>query len=250
LGQMQAYMAHPGCLMEFLQRALDDPDPTPCGQCSNCQGKGFPSDISHANVIAAEQYLKKNAILTEPRKMWPAGIFPEQKRIIPLEMRNDVGRSLCYYGDAGWGRLVRDGKYRDGTFNDELIIASFELITQGWKPDPRPEWVTAIPSRRHPHLVPDFAAKLAAKLEIPFYPVLVRTTDAPEQKTMQNGTMQARNVVNTLAISGEIPSTPVLLVDDILDSGWTLALAGWLLRTNGSGTVYPFTLARATARNS
>ena len=98
--------------------------------------------------------------------------------------------------------------------------------------------------------MPDFACRLAKSLGLPFYPVLVRTHAAPEQKTMQNSTMQGRNVLGTLCIQGNIPRTPVLLVDDILDSGWTLTLAGRLLRTHGSDIVYPFTLAKATPRNS
>jgi ATP-dependent DNA helicase RecQ len=65
---------------------------------------------------------------------------------------------------------------------------------------------------------------------------------------MQNSTMQARNVLSTLAVTGRVLAGPVLLVDDIIDSGWTLTLAGWLLRTHGSGPVHPFVLARATAR--
>ena len=67
---------------------------------------------------------------------------------------------------------------------------------------------------------------------------------------MQNSSMQARNVLNTLEIRGDVPDTPVLLVDDILDSGWTLTMAGYLLRSHSSGMVYPFTLAQATARNT
>jgi ATP-dependent DNA helicase RecQ len=42
---------------------------------------------------------------------------------------------------------------------------------------------------------------------------------------------------------------PVLLVDDIVDSRWTLTVAGWLLRTSGSGPVHPFALAVASARD-
>ncbi|MCK5428749.1 MAG: hypothetical protein KAI94_04715, partial [Anaerolineales bacterium] len=74
--------------------------------------------------------------------------------------------------------------------------------------------------------------------------------NAPEQKTMQNSSMQARNVHGSLSFSGDIPCFPVLLVDDIVDSRWTLTLAGWLLRSNGSGPVYPFTLARAAPRKT
>lgn len=108
--------------------------------------------------------------------------------------------------------------------------------------------MTAIPSRRHPHLVPDLALRLAQRLGIPFLPVLERVADALPQKTMQNSTMQAQNVLNTLAVEGEVPSTPVLLVDDIVDSRWTLTVAGYLLRQHGAGPVYPFTLAKATPR--
>jgi len=35
--QMGEYMESQECLMAFLARALDDPDPTPCGKCAVCQ---------------------------------------------------------------------------------------------------------------------------------------------------------------------------------------------------------------------
>jgi ATP-dependent DNA helicase RecQ len=247
--QMQAYLEHKGCLMEYLLRALDDPDPKPCGRCANCRGKGLPNIVSQELIIKAENFLKGASIPILPRKHWPYGLFPEQKRVIPPEMQNCPGRSLCYYGDAGWGKLVRDGKYCDGHFSDELIEASLRLIVDQWKPDPFPTWLTAIPSHRHPTLVQDFANRLAFKFGIPFLPVLVRTGEPPEQKTMQNSAMQARNVIGTLAVKGNVLPEPVLLVDDIIDSGWTLTMAGYLLRIHGSGQVYPFTLAQASGRN-
>ena len=247
--QMQSYLDHNGCLMEYLLRALDDPQPKPCGRCANCRGKGLSRTVSHNLVIQAENFLKGISIPIQPRKRWPFGLFPEQKRVIPPELQNCPGRSLCYYGDAGWGKLVRSGKYSDGHFADELVEASLRLILHQWKPGPSPSWLTAIPSRRHPDLVSDFAKRLASKLGIPFLPVLVRTEEAPEQKTMQNSTMQARNVLRTLSVIGNVPSKPVLLVDDIIDSGWTMTTTGFLLRSHGSGEVYPFTLAQASGRN-
>lgn len=247
--EMQAYMTHRGCLMAFLLRALDDRNPRPCGRCANCRGKGLPHTVSHELVVEAEHYLKGAFIRIEPRKWLPDGVFSEQKRKIPPELLNEIGRSLCYYGDAGWGKLVRIGKYEQGRFAEELVEAAAHVIAEDWQPDPFPAWATAIPSRRHPHLVPDLASRLAKRLAIPFLPVLTRVADALPQKAMQNSTMQARNVLNTLAVAGHVPSTPVLLIDDILDSGWTLTVAGYLLRRHGAGPVYPFTLAQATARN-
>ena len=247
--QMQSYMECKGCLMEFLLKALDDPNPKPCGRCANCRGTGLPTKVSHELVIQAEDFLKGIVITIDPHKRWPAGVFLDQKRLIPIEMQNCPGRSLCYYGDAGWGKLVRDGKYLNGHFSDALVDASFKLITQNWSLDPFPIWVTTIPSHRHPTLVSDFAIRLASRLNIPYLPVLIRTGVPPEQKTMQNSTMQSRNVINTLAVEGNLPPGPVLLVDDIIDSGWTLTMAGYLLRNHGSGEVYPFTLAKASGRN-
>ncbi len=250
LAQMQAYVAHPDCLMKFLLEALDDPNPVPCGRCANCLGKGFSASVPHELVIEAENYLKGAQVIIQPRKKWPVGLFPDQKRIIPLELQNSPGRSLCYYGDAGWGKIVQTGKYREGHFPDELVYAASHLILDLWKPEPFPAWVTSIPSTRHPNLVSDFSTRLAKSLGIPFHPVFRRTSEAPEQKTMQNSTMQARNVVGTISIDPQLPSGAVLLVDDIIDSGWTLTMAGYLLKVNGSGPVYPFTLAQATGRNT
>jgi ATP-dependent DNA helicase RecQ len=96
----------------------------------------------------------------------------------------------------------------------------------------------------------DFAQRLADRHGLPFVPALTCTKEVPEQKMMANSSMQARNVHSMLAVTKEVRSGPVLLVDDIIDSGWTMTVAGWLLRKNGSGPVYPFALARATVRNN
>ena len=250
LAQMQAYVTHTGCLMEFLARALDDPAAGPCGKCANCRGRGLPAQVSPMLVAEAVEFLKRYELVLEPRKQWPTGLSPSLKAKIPPDTLNAPGRALSEYGDAGWGKLVRDGKYLHGRFDDALVLAAAELIRERWRPDPAPEWVTAIPSRRRPRLVYDFAERLAARLDLPFVPALIRTGDAPEQKMMENSAMQARNVKDTLAVGSGVRPGPVLLVDDIMDSGWTLTLAGWLLRTNGSGIVHPFVLARATARRT
>ena len=248
LAQMKTYVAHQGCLMEFLTRSLDDPEARPCGLCANCQQKGFQAKVSRDLVNQAADFLGRVNIILEPKKRWPTDIHLSKTSVIPDELRNAPGRSLCYYGDAGWGRLVRQGKYDLGQFEDQLVEAAVGLIRDRWKLDPFPEWVTAIPSLRHPGLVYDFAARLAAALHLRFVRALSRTGESPEQKLMANSSMQARNVAGTLTVNDHVMSGAVLLVDDIIDSGWTLTLAGWLLRQRGSGIVYPFTLARATAR--
>lgn len=140
--------------------------------------------------------------------------------------------------------LVRRGKYHDRRFADDLVNACERLVRE-WSPQPAPSWVTCIPpSRRHPELVPDFARRLATALNLPFHLALEKTDDRPEQKTMANSSQQARNIDGSLAVNvGTLPAGPVLLVDDMVDSRWTLTVAAWLLTANGGRLVYPLALA-------
>ena len=246
---MQTYLNYDGCLMEFLQKTLNDPNPTKCGVCANCHHGGFSSQVRAGLLQEAQEFLKGEYIEISPRKLWPTGLFPEQRnRRIPDEYLNMPGRSLSYYGDELWGKLVREGKYRDVSFCEDLIDASVNLIKYIWNPHPFPEWVTSITSNRHPTLVPDFARSLAQSLQIPYQEIFKRVSNPPEQKQMENSLFQSRNVFGSLRIKGKILSKPVLLVDDIVDSRWTLTMAGYLLQKNGSGPVYPFSLAKATGR--
>ena len=136
---------------------LDDPDAHPCGVCANCQGRGFAAGAKTALIAEAVSFLKHEELVIEPRKMWPAGLFPDRKPTIPAEQRLDAGRALCYYGDAGWGKHVQKAKYSGKLFDDELLKAAVDKIREQWKPGPFPAWVTAIPSLRLPNPVTDFA---------------------------------------------------------------------------------------------
>jgi len=91
--------------------------------------------------------------------------------------------------------------------------------------------------------VPNLARRLAKALELPFHGVLAKTANRPEQKTMANSNQQAQNLDGSLQLEGKVPPAPVLLVDDMVDSRWTLTVAAWLLRSAGSGDVFPLALA-------
>ena len=239
--QMREYLGLRSGHMEFLIRALDG-DP---GQMSVPPLPPLPTVAELSLVRDAAAYLERTEVPIEPRKVWPAGGMPQLglQGKIAAEGRAERGKALCFWGDAGWGSLVRDGKYRDGRFSDLLVQACVTLVRE-WRPMPHPLWVTCIPSRRHPGLVPDFAQRLAAALGLPFHAALDRTDDRLAQKDMANSTQQARNVDGALAIALEpLPSGPVLLVDDLVDSRWTLTVAAWLLRCHGSGEVWPLALA-------
>ena len=239
--QMQDYVSLTSGHMEFLILALDG-DP---GTIRPPALPPLPTTTDPALVRDAVAFLRRTSLPIEPRKQWPAGGMPRYHlsgRIAP-DVQAQPGRALCVWGDAGWGGLVRQGKYRDRRFADELVEACVRLVRE-WNPQPGPAWVTSIPSLRHPDLVPDFARRLAAALNLPFDAVLEKTDDRPEQKTMANSTQQAHNVDGSLAIGAQaLRAGPVLLVDDMVDSRWTLTVAAWLLRSHGSGEVLPLALA-------
>jgi ATP-dependent DNA helicase RecQ len=248
LEQMKAYLLHDGCLMRFIATALDDPTTVqPCGRCKNCRQQQSKYVPSTADLNTASRFLREGqSIQLVPRKQWPTGFSDTLKG--KIKPPNAVGLALCYYYDSGWGALVREGKYRDGHFADELVDASVELLRATWKSltDPRPTWVTAVPSLRHPTLVPDFAAQLAKRLDLPYLQIAHQTQDRPEQKTMLNSHQQLSNLLGTFTVDPP-RADPVLLVDDLWDSGWTMTVLGDLLRQHGSGEVHPFVLARMGA---
>jgi ATP-dependent DNA helicase RecQ len=152
------------------------------------------------------------------------------------------------WGDAGWGQLVREGKVVTGRFDDRLVEPLAELVEE-WAPDPSPEWVTAVPSLRHPELVSSLAERLAVRLGLPYHPIVSRLVERPEQRQQQNSVHQQTNVAGAFGVVGAVPDAPVLLVDDVAGSGWTITEIGRLLRRAGAPLVYPVALASSAGRD-
>lgn len=250
--QMGDYMHHEGCLMEFLEQALDDPDPHACGKCVNCNSDLLLSeDIDDCLANRAAIFLRRSYQPIEPRKRWPSyGAMPlyEFKGSIPANLRAETGRALSLWRDAGWGQLVASGKYETGNFSDELVTACVEMIRQ-WSPLSAPVWLTCIPSNNHPELVPDFAQRLADALNLPFIDCIIKTRDNRPQKEMENSFQQAQNLDGVFRVDLEEESYgPCFLVDDMVDSKWTFTVASALLRQEGCQSVYPLALALNSPR--
>src|SRR5216683_3049343 len=202
LEQIKRYVDHDGCLMQFLAHALDDPSPGRCGKCMNCSRSAKRQPVPDELIRDAVEFLRGDNINTDPRKQWPRAVLSELqqatsaavgyskegklKTTIPEGLRPEEGRALCIYGDAGWGRIVAHCKYDAGHFNDQLVAASATLIRDRWQPDPFPQWLTYVPSKRKPLLVSDFARRLAALLGIPFLPVIDKARETEPQKRMEN----------------------------------------------------------------
>jgi ATP-dependent DNA helicase RecQ len=250
--EVQAYITDIGCKMTFLRRALDDFDPTSCGKCSSCLG--HPEINVYVDPILAHRagtFLKHAEMVIEPKAQVASNAFLEYgfRGNLPQHLRAQEGRVLSRWGDAGWGRLVADNKHA-GRFNDELVDAMVEMIQQRWQPNPAPLWVCCVPSRNHPELVPDFARRLAVRLGLPFIDAISKVKDNQPQKVQQNRFHQCRNLDGAFEVSQRYLGQPVLLVDDVVDSGWTLTVIAALLQQAGSGPVYPVALASSSVKDS
>lgn len=243
LHRMRDYTYTRRCLWEFLQRELDDPRVTPCGHCGNCSPSKFPHEPVPRLVAEAAEYLRTDYRVIQPRLTWPPFVGAHWSGRIKPELRLNEGRSLCRYGDDGWGAQVRTGKYTAGRFSEQLVRAAAALVREVWFPQPFPEWITCVPSRRNPVLVHDFSERLAAALHLPFRNSLAKIKDTAEQKLLHNSAHQVRNLVGAVEVTSDTMCAPVLLVDDMVDSRWTVTVCGALLRQAGVPVVYPFALA-------
>ncbi|WP_294557237.1 RecQ family ATP-dependent DNA helicase [uncultured Mailhella sp.] len=242
--QMNDYIAYPQCLMNFLQDALNDTIVRPCGKCRNCNPSlALPATYDRGLEKAARNFLFHNYQKIPPKLFW---IIHEQKKAIPEQYRSEEGRALCAWRDGGWGDVIARDKYERGFFSEPVVHAFAKMIRE-WSPSPMPEWVTCIPSLRHPVLVPDFARRVAFKLNLPFKPCILQTCENKPQKSMENEIQQINNLREIYKISAPC-SGACLLLDDIVNSGWTLTAVSALLRRHGCSHVFPAALALNTLR--
>ncbi len=249
--RMLEYMRSRECLMLFLARELDDPAPTPCGRCEVCRGEPpLPETYSSALATEAAKFLRRTHQPIEPRKRWPPDALASHgwRGNISAGLQAREGRALCLWGDGGWGDSVRRQKYEVGKFSDELVAAAVEMARERWRPRPAPEWVTCVPSLERPGLVPDLAERIASSLKLPFVRCVRKKFPTSPQKSMENSYQQAHNLEDAFEIeTRDVRAGPVLLVDDMVDSGWTFTVVAAHLLEHSSGPVFPLALAK-TAR--
>lgn len=255
--EINDYLNTSGCLMLALRNALDDPSQETCGKCENCIAEPVLTKVFDQEIgIRATQFLRHSEEIIKPRKQIAASNDEAARTFVEYEFPRNLGdlvaqegRVLSRWGDAGWGRTVADNKHA-GRFGDDLVDAMAEMIQQRWQPNPAPQWVCCVPSRNHPELVPDFARRLAARLGMPFVDAVSKVKDNHPQKGQQNRFHQCRNLDGAFAVTQLYQGQPVLLVDDIVDSGWTLTVIAALLQQAGSGVVYPVALASSSVKDS
>ncbi|HZN19188.1 MAG TPA: DEAD/DEAH box helicase [Micromonosporaceae bacterium] len=271
---MREYAGTAGCRMELLRRCLDDPAAAPCGRCDRCTGRGWPTEVSPAAFAAAQAFLTRPGAGLAPRRQWPTGLaavgVPLSGRIPAGELA-EPGRAVGRLSDLGWGARLRElvgEEAPDGPVPDDVFAAVVQVLAdwaRGDDPWPaRPVAVVRVGSRRRPQLGASLASRVAAVGRLPLWGT-VEPVGAVQPGAAQLGGTQpsaaplagstapagrANSAQRVRALYGAFqlpplpPATgPVLLVDDYVDSGWTLALVARELRRAGVPGVLPLALA-------
>ncbi|MFI1765037.1 RecQ family ATP-dependent DNA helicase [Streptomyces sp. NPDC020800] len=262
---MRGYAATTDCRMEFLQRQLDDEGAKPCGRCDNCAEPRFTPGTSTAALDAARVDLGRAGIEVEPRRMWPTGlpaIGIDLKGRIPAGEQASPGRALGRLSDIGWGNRLRPlfaPQAPDAPVPDDVARAVVDVLADwargpgGWASgttgaQPRPVGVVTVASRSRPALIRSLGARIA---EIGRLPLLgsVEYCGDTSRVSRSNSAQRLKALDGALTVPPDLASAlaeargPVLLVDDFMETGWTLAVAARLLRRSGAAEVLPLVLA-------
>jgi len=247
--QLKDYSNHTGCFMQFLAQALDDPLAEDCGKCANCDSDSeLMFDVQREESEQALDYLKHRYIRIKPRKTFgrSGALAKEAFQIYKLPYSNpnwvhEEGLALSRWKDGVWGDLVAKGKAAD-LFSNELIEPMVKMI-KNLPISERPTWLTYVPSPRHPELVKIFAHKLAYALQIHCSDTVTVAAIKEPQKTMANSFTRSKNLDGAFTVDpANVYIDPVFLLDDAVDSGWTLTVVTALLKKSNSGKVYPIAL--------
>ena len=249
---MRRYLAGGTCRMELLRRELDDPEAGPCGRCDVCAGPWYPSTVSARAAGSARAAIDRAGVVVEPRVTWPTAMSSlnvDVKGRIPDTETAAPGRAIARLSDIGWGTRLRDVlSATDGDAPATVVGAVVEVL-KGWGWERRPTAVVAMPSRTRPRLVASIAERIASIGKLRLLDSLTYAGDGPMGSRGGNSAHRLAAVWERVVISPPLVdqlatlSGPVLLVDDVADSRWTLTVAARALRRAGATEVLPFVLA-------
>jgi ATP-dependent DNA helicase RecQ len=236
---MRSFAHGEGCLMQFLQQALDDPDPQPCGRCSVCTGQlPEPGERPSREVVeAAARFFRGQDVVVEPRKIWASGLPGHKGRIGFLA----EGRALAFADDPAWTEELGRLWQRDEAASPEVLAAMVDVLKRWSRSWQRPVAVVPMPSRSYPRLIASVALHLAGVGRLPLVEALAVSGPAPTSDA--SSATRATDLLHTMTLRpGVAFDGPVLLVDDRIRSRWTLTVAGSLLAEAGATSVLPLAL--------
>jgi ATP-dependent DNA helicase RecQ len=245
---MLDYLSTDRCRMLFLRDQLDDPEAAACGRCDNCGGLTVSADVSEQAQEAAHERLARPGVVVEPRKMWPTALAN-----LGIELKGKIadppsaGRAVARLTDLGYGQQLRD-LFREGTPDGPVPVPLVKAVIEvlgDWKP--RAAAIVFVESARRPTLTSDFADGLSRYLRIPVAGrfAIADPGVAPGQGAA-NSAQRVAAVLRRYRLEADLPTGPVLLLDDLVGTGWTLTVASRALREAGATDVLPLTLGTET----
>lgn len=196
----------------------------------------------------ARLFLKEEKHDFEPRARWPLGAFKQYgfSGNIKKTDRIEPGLCLTIQGEKLWHEIGRM-KYQDKAFGHGVIKEAVLQLQRHIKVN-EITWLCTVPSLRNPNLVSELGRLLAVELKLEYLPALLTDKPNESQKNLNNSFFQAQNLDGAFKVDTKsVKSGNVLLVDDFVDSRWTLTVGGALLRRAGSGLVFPYALAKSTS---
>lgn len=247
---MLDYQSTDECRMTFLRRQLDDPELTDgerCGRCDNCAGAHFRAAVDEDAATLVQERLMRPGVEITPRKQWPSGLG---KLGVTLSGRIGdgpaPGRAIGRLTDLGWGpRLRRLIDEPDGEVPPDVVQAAVKVLA-AWDWATRPTAVLALDSAERPLLISSLARELARLGRLTDLGVLrytaghrpVSAANSAYRVAALEGAWSAPDPETVAAAGG-----PVLLVDDLTDTGWTLTMAARVVKQAGAPAVLPLVLA-------
>jgi ATP-dependent DNA helicase RecQ len=166
----------------------------------------------------------------------------------------EPGRVVGRLTDLGWGARLRTLLASDpqagqveGPVPDDLLAAVVTVLA-AWDWAARPVAVVSVPSRSRPRLVAGLAERIAAIGRIPCLGGLAYASGASTPRQF-NSAQRLRTLWSDLVLPEPLAASvaqlggPVMLVDDRIETGWTMTVATKLLREAGAAAVLPFALA-------
>jgi ATP-dependent DNA helicase RecQ len=263
---MLGYIATAGCRMQYLRQQLDDPGASPCGRCDNCTQRRWPAVVTETAARAAGDHLLRPGTEIPARKMWPTGMR-ELGIDIAGKIGEDIsagpGRALGRLTDLGWGPRLRallaseppagdagwPAAAADGPVPDDVLAAVVKVLA-AWDWAERPAGVIVMPSRARPLLMTSLASQVASIGRMPYLGPL-ECDEPAEPVRRHNSAQRLRAVWNSVVVPDAMRTDlarlegPVLLVDDRIETGWTMTVAAMRVRAAGALAVLPLVLATA-----
>ncbi|MEY4607447.1 MAG: ATP-dependent helicase RecQ [Actinomycetota bacterium] len=239
---MRRYARGEGCLMAYLQTALDDPDPAPCGRCSVCTG-----DLPHpgatpsaANVDAARSFLRGADTVVEARKRWPSGAA-RRGAIVGLA----DGRAVAFADDPGWvAEITALQRSRYADIPGELLdgaVASLGRWRSTWIGRP----VAMVPVPAHGAEADAnrrLAEHLAGRGGLPVLDAFSWQGGPPPADASSTAVVAHLERAIRLDPTASFPDGPVLLCAASARTRWTLTVAAAMLHEAGCGVAMPLVL--------